>query len=1060
MTSSSTLRYQSSTHESIEGTKDQLYLQNAELNQKNQHLLEQIQTLQHQFEVACAATSELQEISNCKTNLEKEVNVLKGQNDDLSQRIEILVQANSELTQKLKQMETCTKRVQFSEISNLQKKLEEERIDSNHKISELQDNIQNLNDSNEKLKLANTKLNLSLTKIYEASSQKFSTQISDPETVVALLLTNYEKEKEETTNRPIDRISSMTQTCSNEKDKKKDFNNKQNIMKSKIKKMKNLVDTLRIEKESTIKEITKKYENQISDLNALIDQLKSEIEKRNERIEYISQEKKNLLQENGKLTAQVEFSTNQNLFQQQISKVKQVSVSNNNSLVSDSEPNIEVNQLRTANEKLKKQLSTSISKIKLLEDDRSRLKFQMKTQKQSILDMSTDIERLNNERQEMSQNIIELEKKLSITIQKHRSAAIAAQQQSEFLGQKTMDFEKIKIALTKDQNQFSQQLDEIQNLQEERKKIVSLLHRVSLLLNQYDRYEHEKNQKEELQKKFKLSTNSNFSNNSNYNSYDNLNDITNPVAAFTCTEFPEDLADLVNSLASKNNLRTIAKIKQILLVIAQYYNEQIIEIRNSMKDERERYLKTNDNFKNLTDFLINLFPQLDLDFENGFKKTLTTYIEDLQKIKNDYSKLKTSFQEFEQIHYLNQSMPPQYSQKVTLYNYKNNNNNNDNSEETVHENNNNNVLDENERKAKVDLLRILDCDTINEARKKVVEIQKKLGKYVIKFKKEKLKRKQISKEAMQHENNLREQLESAKMTLSEFEQSASSLEIQKEGERAALTTHIEKMNSENEKLKDEVSRLEALKTQFQSDMTEKYRRLQNIESQLINKSKDLKNACRAVELLQQQVRKKDLEVNELRSKIKLTMKQNSEKVKNEREMMQSRFDQIVEPLKLKNNEFQNAVNDLNDTIANLETDNMKLRKEIAEKTIENEKLAMLADSAKKEADHEKQLIESKSKAAISSLEVECRTKVDEYKWKIDQSKKDVMGLVGMQFCNLYDLNEKIDESNFENFLKGIRIMLEKLVAQDSRLRQLLCLGPSQSVEDAVSKLLLESNPIV
>ena len=46
MMNSSSLRYQSSTQESIEETKEQLYLQNAELNQKNQDLLEQIQTLQ------------------------------------------------------------------------------------------------------------------------------------------------------------------------------------------------------------------------------------------------------------------------------------------------------------------------------------------------------------------------------------------------------------------------------------------------------------------------------------------------------------------------------------------------------------------------------------------------------------------------------------------------------------------------------------------------------------------------------------------------------------------------------------------------------------------------------------------------------------------------------------------------------------------------------------------------------------------------------------------------------------------------------------------------------
>lgn len=1053
MMNSSSLRYQSSTQESIEETKEQLYLQNAELTQKNQDLLEQIQTLQQQFKNACAATSEMKEITESKANLEKQINVLKGQNDDLSQRIDILVQANSELTQKYNEITTSTKRVQFSEIANLQKKLEDERINANHQITELQDKIQKMNDSNETLLFNNKKLNLSLTKIYEAASQKFSMNISDPETVVALLLTNYNKEKDEIPIKPIDRISSMTQTCVEENNIEKNLANKQNILKSKIKKLKSSIESLQIEKEEEIKEITKKYENQISDLNIHIDQLKNEIEKRNERIENISQEKKNLLQENGKLTAQIEFSNNQSIFQQQINKTKQSTIVNNDSNTNDSKLNDEINKLHEINEKLKKQLSTAISKIKLLEDDRSRLKFQIKTQKQSFLDINTDIERLNNEKQEMSQNIIDLEKKLSIALQKHRSAAIAAQQQSEFLGQKNVDFEKMKIALTKDQNQISQQLDEIQKLQEERKKIISLLHRVSLLLTQYDRYEQEKNQKEELQKKFKFNSNANANSPSN-SPLPNLNDPYIPAAAFCCTEFPDDLADLVNSLASKNNLRIIAKIKQILLVIVQYYNEQIIEIKNSMKNEREKYLKTTENFKDLTEFLINLFPELDLDFENGFKRTLKTYINTLQKAKDEYYKYKNNnYNEFDQ----NQTMPIQYPQKVTLYSHNIPKENNENKNENE---NKNFVIDENERKAKIDLLRLLDCDTINEARKKIIEIQEKFDILVNKLKKEKLKRKKISKEAKQNENKLREQLESTKISLNEIEQSQSSLEIQKEGERAAMVNHIEKVNLENEKLKDEVSRFEALKNQFQTEITEKYKRMQNIENQLLNKSKDLKNAIRAVDLLQQQIRKKDLEINDLRKKFKTAMKQNSEKVKNERELMQNRFDQIVEPLKLKNNEFQNAINDLNDTISSLETDNFKLRKELNDKEIENEKLSLLADSVKNEADHEKQLIESKSKAKMSAIEVEYRSKMDEYKWKIDQSKKDVMGLVGMQFCSLINLNEKIDENNFDNFLKEIREMLEKLVQQDSHLRQLLCLGPNQSVEDAVSKLLLESKPII
>lgn len=1015
MSTSSLFLLQQNAEESSVMAPDQLLQQNSDLIRKYQNLLEEHQTLQKQFESACQETSKIQDVLQSIQTLEKDNSSLKSSNDELNQRISILIQAKAELKQKLDETIMCSKTLQKSEIINLQKKLEEEGLDSNRKLTEIQNSSQLLKNKNEELSIQNQKLTLSLTKVFEACSQRFSSNVTDVETAVALLLTSFDSEIKEMQPIEITKTTSMTQTCDEEMEKEK----KHAALKSKVKKLKSTISTLKEQQFTNSNELKKKYENVISNLNLTVDQLKTDLFHQNERIEKLLQEKKEILQENAKLNAQIEFTNNQNSFH------KRQLLNRQNGLNSSTEidpaivtlPQDEYSQLVSTNEKLRTQVSALISKVNLLEDDKNRFKFQFKNQKSSIVELNAEILRLNEDRKELSENFTEIEKKFTDSQQKNKSATILNQQQTELINQKLAEIERLKLALTKDQNTMTQQFQEIESLQKDRNKLISVIQRFKIFLSQFERYEVEKEQKKEINHKFENLNSTTFL-------IENDRSVKLPLSSFECHEFPDDLADLVTSLAQKVSLRDAAKVKQILRTICNYYNERIGELSNRNEEERLKYIKSEKQMNTLTEFLRSLFPQLDLDFENGYKSILQNHIEDIER----------QFQEQQQ-----NSVPQTTDKPVT---------------------NSNPLL---EQPCEIDketkrLLRILDSDTLKQAQKKVVEIQTNLAKYVKKYKQEKSKRKEISKDAKECHSRLAEELESTKVMVNEMEQNQSTMEIQKEDEKNALISQIEKMNSDNFKLKDDVQKLEIIKNEYQSELKEKAHIIESTQLQLKTSNKELKNSIQAVEMLQKQLRKKEVELNELRTTLKITTRQSVEKVKNERELLQSRYEQIIEPLKTKNLEFQSAVNDLNDTISALEGDNMKLRSEISEMTVDNDKLVMIAEAARNEMERDKQLNETRTRAKIASIEVDYQNKIDELKWKIEQTKKDLMEFVLLQFCELYDLQEKINENNFEKFLRGVKSSLEKLTKQEHNLRRLLALGPNQSIENAVSKLLLESRP--
>ena len=106
---------------------------------------------------------------------------------------------------------------------------------------------------------------------------------------------------------------------------------------------------------------------------------------------------------------------------------------------------------------------------------------------------------------------------------------------------------------------------------------------------------------------------------------------------------------------------------------------------------------------------------------------------------------------------------------------------------------------------------------------------------------------------------------------------------------------------------------------------------------------------------------------------------------------------------------------------------------------------------------EKRLLNSQMKTQLRANENSFHQQLDEFRVKLQDAKQNPTAFVTHNFCALFDVKNTLDDSNFETFILNVRNKLSALLALESNLRELLNLGPNQSIEDSVSALLLGSN---
>ncbi|OHT13771.1 hypothetical protein TRFO_15987 [Tritrichomonas foetus] len=349
-----------------------------------------------------------------------------------------------------------------------------------------------------------------------------------------------------------------------------------------------------------------------------------------------------------------------------------------------------------------------------------------------------------------------------------------------------------------------------------------------------------------------------------------------------------------------------------------------------------------------------------------------------------------------------------------------------------------------------EIYNILNSSTIEEIKSKVEEMKNEIQQLKDKIKAKKAEEEQLLLEYQQYQKEFADKMKVVKHTLAQTEQKMVINEKDWKTEKSHYDNKIKELTSTVNANKEQVK---LMKKEFHDKLHKETRNVSKLGKD--NQSIKDENAQlnQTICELQKDISTKEDIIFQLRSFTKFFAKKQSLKHKKEQEMLKNQLNQIIAQLKEKNVELKNTLDEVRDKMILSESQYHKAKTQISEYCSKIQQLELKLESFQSDAERNRSLIESKSKAAQIAQETQLQSQIEDSKWQIENAKREIMAYVGMQFSSLFNAKARIDESNFESFVHKLRKKFDDLISTENNLRHMLSLNSSDSVESAVSHLI-------
>jgi hypothetical protein len=112
------------------------------------------------------------------------------------------------------------------------------------------------------------------------------------------------------------------------------------------------------------------------------------------------------------------------------------------------------------------------------------------------------------------------------------------------------------------------------------------------------------------------------------------------------------------------------------------------------------------------------------------------------------------------------------------------------------------------------------------------------------------------------------------------------------------------------------------------------------------------------------------------------------------------------------------------------------------------------ESQRKEIEREKELVDAKSRALLLQLETKQQTMIREEQAKREEEKRKMIEFVVKNFKQLFDAKYCLNDECFRVVVQKVGAEYERLRNGDTAIRRLMSLSSGESIEDAVTKLMI------
>lgn len=504
-------------------------------------------------------------------------------------------------------------------------------------------------------------------------------------------------------------------------------------------------------------------------------------------------------------------------------------------------------------------------------------------------------------------------------------------------------------------------------------------------------------------------------------------EVSLPVTAWFTDDLPRDLCSKIAPIAKKE-ISSQTKLKSVLTTITEYYNKALAQTEQKLKDVNEQLTKlqvSTDKFASKIGSFFG-FDGISAETVANDPYTIKELERQITKLQNENTESNVVKSRFEtEINAINRKLETN-SASESLEMIEKLINKVENLQEELKKEKSNNT------KAK-QLFKSMEESKDNDLQKKDNLISD-LTKNVDDLK--------IQKE------NLENQINRNQKTIQTLQKSIEEAKIQYEDELAKIKrVHQKDIQSITHKYENKEKEVYNAVNQKQSEISRIKEQNSNLERTIAALQSKV-DEIPIIKKAHEEAMHKLVEESENSEKI---IRENSEIEKNE---LKKAYEARLAESKQQSEEIIKAHEESSGALKEATQRIQDLTQKLVESSLMIDDLKSRVAIANEECQRQIRINDMKTRATLLSQEMHYQSRIDEERANFNREKRKIIGFVAQQFRKFFDAHCELDDNSLRTTVNAVRDELDKYSKSDINIRKILMIGETDSVEDAVSKLVL------
>jgi chromosome segregation ATPase len=277
--------------------------------------------------------------------------------------------------------------------------------------------------------------------------------------------------------------------------------------------------------------------------------------------------------------------------------------------------------------------------------------------------------------------------------------------------------------------------------------------------------------------------------------------------------------------------------------------------------------------------------------------------------------------------------------------------------------------------------------------------------------------------------------------------------LDKQEQIVSLQRQIADQNDERIRFASEILALEESIARSYVEIREQKRLCAEAQQEKAELADQLSKTSHTVDLLKLHKKQLRARIDELQSKQASVSKENDRDAAFH--VVEQRFSQQVKLVSEELSEAKSEIDRLRLELTDAHNRNHELHLSVDDLVLRVQKGELAYQMLQRTYEREKQLMEGNLRHQAIIAENQLRTTVAELSYRIRESRREVIAVVALQFASFFDTENEIDESRLLSVLSEIRCKLLMCIGTGCKIRNLLQIGPTQSIEAEITQVLLK-----